>query len=80
MLFTQPMDSISNSEKIVLFGIWYIWFQYIYIIYSAVFVVENAIFWKNEFSLTQLQPAAICATCYQYSEESILFYLWSIGF
>jgi hypothetical protein len=30
--------------KTVLLGIWYIVFQYIYIIYSAGFVVENAIF------------------------------------
>jgi hypothetical protein len=42
MLFAQPTDSISNSEKMVL--LWYIAFRYIYIIYGAVFVVENAIF------------------------------------
>jgi len=42
MLFTQPTDSISNPEEMIL--LWYIAFQYIYIIYSAVFVVENAIF------------------------------------
>jgi len=44
MLFAQPTDSISNSEEIALLGIWYIVFQYIYIIYSEVFVMEDAIF------------------------------------
>jgi hypothetical protein len=45
----------------VLLGIWFIVFQYIYIIYSAVFGVENVIFWKkrkSEFSLTQPHLAA----------------------
>ena len=40
MLFAQPTDSISNSEEMILLGVWYIGFQYIYIIYSAVLVVE----------------------------------------
>jgi hypothetical protein len=44
MLFALPTDSISNSEDIFLLGIWYIGFQYIYIIYSEVFVVKNVIF------------------------------------
>jgi hypothetical protein len=35
MLFAQPTDNISNSEEMVLLGIWYIVFQYIYIIYSV---------------------------------------------
>ena len=79
----QPTDSISNSEVIVLLGIWYIGFQYIYIIYGAVFVVENAIFCKkNEFSLTQPLPAASCylynlLPIFRNSEGTILSCLWS---
>ena len=42
-----------------LLGIWYIEFQYIHIIYSAVFVVEMQ-YVEEEFSLTQPQLFYFC--------------------
>jgi hypothetical protein len=38
----NPLIAFPNSEEMDLLGIWYIVFQYIYIIDSAVFVTKNA--------------------------------------
>jgi hypothetical protein len=54
----NPLITFPNSERKVLLGMWFIVFQYIYIIYSAVFVAENVVFLKSEFSLTQPHLAA----------------------
>jgi hypothetical protein len=66
MLFAQPTDSISNSEEMVLLGIWYIVFQYIYIIYSECLWWKCNILKKNSVrhshSYLPLDSVVICTT------------------
>ena len=64
----NPLIVIKNSEEMDLLGIWYIVFQYIYTIYSAVFVMKNVNSVRHSHIYLQVNWVTRCTTCCQCSK------------